>query len=336
MIYKNIFLALFCIYSFPIQSQSYDFSVTTEPYSNLVGSTSLNNNAPWDDPEYVIPIGFNFNYFNTTITEFYLKDWGDGAALSSLNLGTGITSVLTAYGADIADRAYNPDNPNATTGALSNISYLVAGNAGNRILKIEWKNVGYYDEILDFGTANDFTNFQLWLFEGSNTIEVHFGPNSITDPDTVFTGESGASISLIPYFDIDNELFGSQPALELTGPPSAPNLVSSTVFDETFLNGVIPNGTVYRFSNNTLNVKEFATTNSSIKLIPNPAYDVFSLKSNNDASINKLSILSLSGALIKEINRPVRTVDISFLSQGIYYVKIEYGANNTTKRLVKL
>ena len=333
---KKIFLIVCCSFTLFIQSQSYNFSATTGTYANLAGSTSLNNDAPWDDPEYTIPIGFNFNYFNTTINQLYLRDWGDGAVLSTEAVSTGIVPVLTPYGADIVDRAYDPNNTNATTGALSNISYLLEGTAGNRVLKVEWKNVGFYDELDDFGTTNDFTNFQLWLYEGSNTIEMHYGPNSILDPDTAFTGEDGSSISLIPTFNIDTETFGSQSALELTGAPNAPTMVTTSTFDQTFLNNVIPNGTVYRFTSTALSIDDLTNQNPEIKLFPNPVHNTFNISTKKGIAAKSITIISSNGRVIKNIE-PLKTdIDISFLAKGIYFIKVKTEFGSTIQKLIKI
>lgn len=336
MNFTKILLALCCGFTLYIESQSYNFNTTTGTYSNLVGSTSLNNNTPWDDPEYTIPIGFNFTYFNTTTTQFHLRDWGDGAYLTTQAVSTGIVPLLIPYGADIIDRAYDLNNINATTGSVSNISYLLEGTSGNRILKIEWRNVGFYDELNDLGTTNDFTNFQLWLYEGSNTIEMHYGPNSISNTGTAFTGEDGASISLIQTFDIDNEEFGSQSALELTGAPNAPNMISTTLFDETFLNNIIPNGTIYQFNNASLSTNYFINQNSNIKLSPNPTANSFKLLSNKETPVKSLTIINANGRIIKEIKHPKKEIDISFLTQGIYFVNVKTAFNTITKKVIKI
>ena len=41
---------------------------------------------------------------------------------------------------------------------------------GRRVLKIEWKNAGIYEEYYDDKVSNDYINFQLWLYEGTNDI----------------------------------------------------------------------------------------------------------------------------------------------------------------------
>ncbi|WP_378174667.1 T9SS type A sorting domain-containing protein [Aquimarina sp. SS2-1] len=326
---QKILTLILCGISFFVNSQSYELSTSTGTYINLTNSTSLNNTAPWDDPEFEIPIGFNFDYFDITINQIYIDDWGFGAGLTSNPNETGILPALVVYGADIVDRAYDDNNPNATTGSLSNISYLVEGSAGNRILKIEWNNVGFLSDILADGISTDFTNFQLWLFEGSNDIEIHFGPNSISNPSQAFDGETGSSIVLIPAYNFETDVI-EENATFLSGNPTNPTVVLSTVDNNTFLNGVIPNGTIYKFTRATLSTDEFQSA-TKLKLFPNPSKDVIYL--SGITSDKKYEIYNLLGSKIEEgiINKNER-INIQNYSQGIYLIKFD---NNQTLKFVK-
>lgn len=90
-----------------IQSQSYDFSVSTGTYTDLEGIISLNDSLTWEDPEYVIPIGLDFQYFGSTINEIIMDEWGLGAELSTEPSDAGEAhALLIPYGADIIDRGY--------------------------------------------------------------------------------------------------------------------------------------------------------------------------------------------------------------------------------------
>lgn len=83
-------------------------------------------------------------------------------------------------------------NPNAELGNIAGLSmdyaskdrgkilYEVSGNAPSRIFKVEYNNVGLFDDTLDV----DSLNFQIWLYEGSNAIEYRAGYANI--PDTQF------------------------------------------------------------------------------------------------------------------------------------------------------
>lgn len=332
---KIILFSLSFYILFTVKAQTYNFSSTTGTYSNLTGSISLNNTSPWDDPEFTIPIGFNFQYFNTTITEFSLFGIGDGADLSTQTIPTGTLPILLVYGADIADRGYDDNNQNATTGSLSNISYLLEGTVGNRILKIEWNNVGFYEDIIDDDISTDFTNFQLWLFEGSNAIEIHFGPNSITQPSLDFDNETGARIGLVENYNFNTDtLVGT--ANMLDGNPSNPMLVNTTdpTLESNYLNGVIPNGTIYRFENTSLSIEDFTIYNDNISLYPNPASNYFSITSKS--KIETITLYNVSGTKIKTIDYDTNEkVDISNLNAGLYFASITSPKGTVTKKIIK-
>jgi len=332
---KKLLLLAFCGFALNVQAQPYAFSVSTGSYSDITGSTSLNNGMTWDDPEFTIPIGFNFQYFDITMNQIFISGWGLGGELSSTSSPTGIASLLIPYGADIIDRGYDFNADSSTTGSLSNISYLLVGVVGSRILKIEWKNVGFYSELDDDNVSTDFTNFQLWLYEGTNDIEIHFGPNSITQPNLSFNGETGTYIGLFPEYDNDNDLVIGN-GIVLSGNPSAPNATSENDLYANFLNGTIPNGTIYKFTKSVSGTSELTRDNDKFSLYPNPADNYFIISLDDaEMDIRSVSIHNANGKIIKEISYSNSVIDISDLSPGIYLVHINTKSGNATRRLIK-
>lgn len=49
MKFKTLFIALLCSIAVTVQSQNYNFVVSTSDYTNLTDATSLNNGLTWDD-----------------------------------------------------------------------------------------------------------------------------------------------------------------------------------------------------------------------------------------------------------------------------------------------
>jgi hypothetical protein len=331
----NLLIAAFCGLTLNIQSQTYNFSVSTGSYSDLTGSISLNNGMTWDDPQFTIPIGFNFQYFNTTMNQIFLDDLGLGGELSSDTSETGIYALLIPYGADIIDRGYDFNVDSSTTGSLSNVSYILEGTSGNRILKIEWKNVGFYSELEDDNISSDFTNFQLWLYEGSNDIEIHFGPNSITQPNLSFDGETGSYVGLFPEYDFDNDsVIGN--GIVLSGNPSSPNALSVDSIYANYLNGVILNGTIYKFTKSAVGISELMSDFLKISIYPNPSDDYFNISFDNvEFNISSISILNTNGQKAKEINFDNDVIDISDLSSGTYFVQLNTKSGIALKKLIK-
>ncbi len=316
---KTTFI-IFLIVALSLNAQDYTITTTTGTYTDLVNSTSLNNDAPWDDPEFLIPIGFNFQYFNTTISQIYIDDCTFGAGLKPNPVDNVNSQILTAYGADIIDRGYDFNNTTATTGALSNISYKLEGAPGSRILKIEWKNVGFHSDIEDNGISTDFTNFQLWLFEGSNAIEIHFGPNSITQPDLAYDAETGTSIEFANSYNCNTETLSGNASV-VNGTPTNPNIISSSLLDDNFIDGTIPNGTIYRFVNSSLSTSEF-NLNPKITIYPNPSSDFITI--SGIETTKTYSIYDALGRIIEK-NKTIqnKTINITGYKNGLYYIALE-------------
>lgn len=331
-----LFLVVFVLV-FNVNAQSYNFSVSTGNYSDLNGSISLNNGMTWDDPAFSIPIGFNFQYFNETIDHIYITEEGLGATLTTDSNQSGTLPILIPYGADIIDRGYDFDIGEAPSGSLSNISYILEGTTGSQILKLEWNNVGFYSELDENEVSNDFTNFQLWLYEETNVIEIHFGPNSINYPFLSFDGETGSNIALVPQFNFYSyEIIGN--GYGLNGNPSSPNFV--TINDDSFylnfLNGIIPNGTIYKFSPAELGLSKLENIDEKLLLYPNPSINKFNVSfDGDDQEIHGVTILNMTGKVIKEIIYTKDEIDVSDLNPGVYLVKIYTSKGEIYKRFVK-
>lgn len=323
---KKLLFALFCLSAFNLIGQSYTFSITNATYNSLNDSTSLNGTATWDDPLFAIPVGFDFEYFGEVLNTLYLSDIGLGGLLTDTPNDFGVISILQLYGADIIDRGFNFNVGESPTGSLSSISYKLEGSVGNRILKIEWNNVGFFEDVSINGSSNsNATNFQLWVFEIDNSFEIHFGPNSITDLNLAFEGASGTNITLVEELDTDNETLGVNGAYVLLGSPVNPtfsNVNTLIEIENSALNGVIPNGTVYRFTPVPLNVDGFEISN--VTLFPNPASKIVNITGLKQKEV--YSIYDFTGRLIKKSTVDVdETITIENLTNGLYLIQFKNG-----------
>jgi|TARA_B110000967_G_C18802617_1_gene519310 hypothetical protein len=326
-----LFLALFTFTL--IGFNQYTFSTRTGTYSNLTGATSLTNGGTWDDPQLTIPIGFNFTLFDSTISTIFIEDYGLGADLTITDSESGIVPFLTPFISDIIDRGYNFTVGDTSTGGLSPISYKLTGTSGSRILKIEWKNVGFYSDIDDNGISIDYANFQLWLYEGSNNIEMHYGPSSVTQAILCYEGDLGTIVFLTPNYDFSTDDIGVG-SYNIHGNPTSPTF--STISAFTGLNtmsSTIPNTRIYKFTKSTvasvneLNSKDF-------KLFPNPSNQFISISSDNESIIN-VNITDITGKQVESIFQDFKSIDLSGLNSGIYFAQIKTENGSTTKKFVK-
>ncbi len=321
---KKLLLALFLLCAIFMKAQSvYEFETENIAYQNLIGSTSLNNGDVWDDPAYTIPMGFDFKISSYTFSTIYIVGWSAGGVLSSVPNDSGVFPMFIPIGQDIMSRTA------ANGTSISPISYKTEGSIGNRILKIEWNNIGFFDD----STRNDFMNIQMWLYEGQNIIEYRYGPNTINNPNESFEGSAGPWVGLLTSYDIDNdELFDV--AFILTESPINPTVLifetGDILPDESSLEGTIPDGTVYRFTPQPLSIEDF--TQNNFQISPNPASEFLNIKtqlSNYNFSIYNSLGQKVIGAL------STNKIDISNLSNGIFYIKIETETGSATKKFIK-
>jgi hypothetical protein len=64
---------------------------------------------------------------------------------------------------------------------------------------------------------------------------------------------------------------------------------------------------------------------NTIKLFPNPASDVLNIENTTNSNVSTVSIYSISGALVKQINseNSIQSISVSELQTGLYFVKVQ-------------
>ncbi len=334
MYLRILLFSLLSMCFFDVYSQSYNFEVAQGSYEDLEGSISLNGNMTWDDPDYLIPIGFDFEFFDFQTENLLLTGLGSDIALT-LSFEDELP-IMIPFGADIIDRGYDIVLGEPTLGSQSNISYLLVGAEGNRILKVEWKNVGFYDELDENGVSNDFANFQLWLYEGSNNFEIHFGESSVNYPEFSFDIGTGPLVLFDPAYNIDWEEL-SENALVLTGDPSSPELFIGPInLEDAYLEGMIPNGTIFSFINPTSSTVDQVATDITIDIFPNPAGDLLNYSFNDFLSeLTSVTISNMAGQKIVNFINPTSPLNISNLNPGMYILTINTTEGIVSKKLIK-
>ncbi|WP_298507665.1 T9SS type A sorting domain-containing protein [uncultured Kordia sp.] len=74
---------------------------------------------------------------------------------------------------------------------------------------------------------------------------------------------------------------------------------------------------------------------NDVQLLPNPVTDVLLLSSKNKVP-NKLSIIDVSGRIVKVYQNDLMKTNVSFLSKGVYFVKVYFENNQyIMKKLIK-
>lgn len=198
------------------------------------------------------------------------------------------------------------------------------------VLKIEWRNVGIYDDIESSNPTDHRINFQMWLFE-NGIIEYHFGETDLTN--TPFYSETNGFIwedgeSYGPWIGIINDDSESE-VYFLSGTNDDIILITDDDYSDIFYD-VPVNGQYFRFTPDEITSiqTEQISRKFDIMIYPNPVYDYFSLKIKNEDNslLNKteVKIFSTTGKLVKslKIKSQIEKINVSHLPSGVYFVRI--------------
>ena len=305
------------------QEVNYYFEQFSNNYSDLSNSISLNNSNVWDDPEFNIPIDFEFKLFNTPISELTLGG-GYGAMLYSLDLEYSLWPIR----ADIIDRGFAEDKEGTSIDSLvsvSPISYKTSGSNGSEILKIEWRNVGFFeDEALTY-----YMNFQLWMYEGSDMIEIHFGNSNVDDnfwyQEMNFSGFVDANL--------DFETAAGFILREVNGVYQFD--YSQLEEEPTYYYTSVPeNGTVFRFyPEYAIGTEEVKT---AVKTYPNPVNNYLFIENKLGTELS-YKVMSLDGIVVNIGNSCLSKIqlDLSELKPGVYLLSYKSSGKSTQQSFVK-
>ena len=305
-----------------VHGQTYHLTVSSEPYVNLAGGTSLVNES-WDDPSFTVPIGFTFQFYEKNVTALVQLSELSYPILSdgSINL---IQNMFFPFGADLIDRGY------ATGEQLSPITYKTEGTAGQRVFTIEWNNAGFYNQFFIDGVITDYVNVQMRLYESNGDIEYHYGPSSITVPETDYD-DSGPFVGIIENLNLQTKE-GEGEAILLTGNPSEPGIVET--YSAVYLNGTIPANTVYKFSREITDIDDPSVSLNRLYYHPNPASDVIWLDEEMENRITSpIEVYNAIGGLVMKDSDPV-SVDISGLENGVYFIRVKSDVGLKSQRIV--
>jgi hypothetical protein len=165
-------LVLFAFMTFSsalAQVGNYIFTNTTGAYTDLGTDGTVITTASLDDAiSAAIDIGFTFNFGGTNYTQFKLNTNGwitfNTASTSTTQysvLSSTETQVVAALSRDLL----------GSVAAGTEFRVFTTGVAPNRICKIQYKNIGFYNAGAQAGNGR----FQIWLYETSNRIEIRYG-----------------------------------------------------------------------------------------------------------------------------------------------------------------
>ena len=328
---KNILAFLLTLASAGVFAQQaagphYVFTNYSSTFTPLEEATSLDGGQIWDDPTWTVPLGFTFYTANDTITTLYVGELGTtvyGIQDDSLS------DIFLPYFDDIA----NADNDTL----VSPVSYVVEGPPGFQICKIEWLNVGFYEDWAANGTYTNTTSFQLWLYENSNIFEYHYGSSNITNASMIhmFGAPAAAFLENLNQntgFDWDGfySVTGNTDAPTITTLTTAEILGAQGIPSYALLNGEPAEGTVYRFAPTFINVEENSL--ATFDVFPNPTSGLLNVFNPTQETV-VAQILSAEGKVIQieTLTSGRNAIQTENLSTGYYILR----ANGTSTSFLK-
>jgi len=286
-----------------VAQNHYSFSQRSANYTEMTNGTVVSP-SEWDDFETAIAMPFPFKVFGKSVDSIIIADdgcyfWEDG------------DDYLSPSGADAVSRGADQ----------SPVTYRVDGTGNERILKVQWPNISFYEIVDSF--PNDFANYQVWYYEGSNIIEFHIGSS--------FIGEGAlAEIDIFPFINDEDGVKG----IVLDGDPAS----ATPNYDIDNATGLTKNpsvNTIYVFTPGFPNGTANAAFETQVSLYPNPVGNQLNI--HTDLEVEGIEIYNFSGQLIHaetSIGND-QTVNTTALSSGLYLIKIETSAGVITKRFVK-
>ncbi len=319
----------------PDCSQQYNFSTFVEPYQNLdsTQAISLTEGIVWFSPDLYFPIGFDFDFYGLTTSNLLLTSqyYGAGIIANPDDTKDHVKMMFPCY-VPIGDLAL-VDFPQDSQNGISTISHITEGEVGNRIMKLEWKNVGFLSA-LEKGYTDSWLNYQLWLYESDQSIEFRIGLSQINpEIEPIVFGDvfSGPSSALVCSFPISWGLVDGQ---SLIGDPSKPDTTQYSVEDVLELDHMPNSGRVYRWDPNMVSVEENETT-TDLNIFPNPMENELNFTSSS--VVETIQVVDLTGKLVLESTLQCRSCQVSTkdLSPGLYVVKVKIGDEIISKKINK-
>lgn len=211
----------------------------------------------------------------------------------------------------------------------SAVLYKIEGDEGNRILKVEWRNI----QMLD--TPESYCNTQIWLHESSDVIDFYFGEGDFADTPFIF---GGAVVGLVAYEDTEETEYAHLHFISKMGDETE---LIYTLFDTeeeienvAHLDTYPDTGTLYRFTpDQGDSVKDITNINNLV--YPNPVRDQLNLKDISSEKYNRIEILDSNGktVLSQEVSS---SIDVKDLNSGTYSILLKGSKEMAASRFVKI
>ena len=186
--------------------------------------------------------------------------------------------------------------------------------------------------VLINGNATNQTLLDEADFVQPNAEETNWGaPINFNGNDPVGLFKNDVLIDIIGTYNGGSSNFAKDITLRRKNDIAQPN----TVFDEANEWDAYPQDTVDDIGqhNTTLHINDFIV--NRFKTYPNPIDSLLTIKNIDHKLISKLFIYNLLGEEIITYKNPQKKIEVSFLSKGIYIIKLEVENEMYSLKIIK-
>jgi hypothetical protein len=306
---KSIFSVIFFVIWIANHSHAqYTVEYSTDNYIGLVNADTVDESQFYvvnNITHYLpVPIGFGYEIEGEFYDSITIADKGY-VIFENVNA----EYFISVY--DCLMKDFNDDPMN------SSLLYTTEGTAGNRIFKLEYKTMGFVNDLEN----DDFISFQLWLYESCEKFDVRIGDHQINS-DVFFTNEA----PWIGVYRYNSWL------LNMSGSPFNP-VLDSTI---TTLDGHPSVNTVYTFSNCSANINEL---NQTFSIYPNPVNDQLTVMSENFIEDLEIDVFDLLGMKVDSIvingTSNNQIIEVEHLSKGAYLLVLTSNGQKSSYKVIK-
>jgi hypothetical protein len=265
---------------------------------------------------------------------------GATASLQSLAFNGGTTQTMLPGAGSIA---INMGNPNDLS------------DAQNRTISGGRRDVGAAETacITDPGTYTETVCFGGSIVFNGTTYDA----NNLTGSEVFTAGDNNCDSIVAVTLTIENAIDNTTTTNGLTLTANASGGATYDWIDCATSNSIIPAETNAAFTatengdyavvvtvgncsdtSDCINVStvgiEEQTSNINLSIHPNPVTNTLTIK-NKELKINNISILNVSGGIVKTINESTNIIDVSNLAKGIYFLQIHTDNGVLSKKFIK-
>lgn len=298
-------------------AQSYFFEHVTpgsQPYAVLSGDTEI--------PGFDFAGNFVLPGIDGESIRFFEKVYSIGPGTQLLINKDGYLRITDENTMALIEAAHFDLYPYDAT---SRYSYRLYGSPGNRVLAVQFTNMRSTT-----GPSENSLSFQIWYHQSTGLIEVRFGPRTENIANS-FTLNRGPKMGI--YYT-PTDMTGCLEKIWITGDPQAPAVSYDANYDFDAMNGVPPEGTVYRYDPTFVIGMEENTT-QAVGIRNNPATEDLLVTVARGGTT--LLIQDMAGRLVwtSTATAGENAIDVSGLTAGTYLLVDLHNGTRHAQRFEK-